>query len=76
MSSSYNVNPTGLVLGGKGVAEGLLVIVKIIINLKMNKMLAESVTKKKKTQEDRELKPKEDEDLFEKKHNSVDLPIS
>ena len=42
----------------------------------MNKMLAESVTKKKKTQEDRELKPKEDEDLFEKKCNSVDLPIS
>ena len=76
MSSSYNVNPTGLVLGGKGVAEGLLVIVKIIINLKMNKMLAESVTKKKKTQEDRELKPKEDEDLSEKKRNSVDLPIS
>ena len=72
----YNVNPTDLVLGGKGVAEGLLVIVKIIINLKMNKMLAESVTKKKKTQEDRELKPKEDEDLFEKKRNSVDLPIS
>ena len=42
----------------------------------MNKMLAESVTKKKKTQEDRELKPKEDEDLSEKKRNSVDLPIS
>ena len=72
----YNVNPTGLVLGGKGVAEGLLVIVKIIINLKINKMLAERVTKKKTTQEDRELKPKEDEDLFEKKRNSVDIPIS
>ena len=39
------------------------------------KMLAESVTKKKKTQEDRELKPKEDEDLFEKKCNSVDILI-
>ena len=72
----YNVNPTDLVLGGKGVAEGLLVIVKIIINLKINKMLAERVTKKKTTQEDRELKPKEDEDLFEKKRNSVDIPIS
>ena len=49
---------------------------KIIINLKINKMLAERVTKKKTTQEDRELKPKEDEDLSEKKRNSVDLPIS
>ena len=36
-------------------------------------MLAEGAIKK--TREDRELKPKEDEDLFEKKRNSVDLPI-
>ena len=42
----------------------------------MNKMLAKSATKKKKTREDRELKQKEDEDLFEKKRNSVDIPIS
>ena len=39
----------------------------------MNKMLAEGAIKK--TREDRELKPKEDEDLFEKKLNSVDIPI-
>ena len=41
----------------------------------MNKMLAESATKKKKTREDRELEPKEDEDLFDKKCNSVDILI-
>ena len=41
---------------------------------KMGLRWAERVRKKKKSEE-MELDPKEDEDLFEKRRNSVDLPI-